>query len=1019
MSKGGETKSDNFMVSLPDNDNPIIQLILKKNEQIDLQGDNKIKITKLVYEHNRKVIENILNNNTSLSNEESENEFKSILKIGSNDSTEDPGQPGEQSNENVTETLQKDFNAAKFRGDDDMLEYVYKVENDNFEPEQSLQGPLKIFSPPSNVPGSLGADDAQSKNQSFMPHPITISISSRNPDTGFGKNNISVDEAGDGPYNVSDLINEFQNVNDYELPPKPSNKEEEEEEEEDDDPILKIIKANIENTSDKTLGTIPKILIAIKERKLLNEGGDEGKAKDIIEKILIQKKAQLELAGNDKTEQRAKLMEYASSDNKASDYNSDLKRFNIETNTLNKLVDKVLKPDTEQPQVKEEPEESKSESEESKSESEESKSESEESKPEPKIEPIRNDIKFRLDDKEIDNDKLIYKFIQEYIQKQKDNMNVKLIDKLKKQLETKLEYYKQKESKLEEKKSEIQNLSEKRMEIRGKINKINKAIETMEIPEYLMSGGVKKLDRVKIDAMNRAIESNDTKAAEKARLNKEGEVADPPVDTPAAAPVDAPGPLGSKKQPKRKKLGEHQKKRVIEKKLSSVVDRKKIMSEKLEENHKLHEDINKLTVEINNLQTIRLQKEYAELKQKLDNVEKEVNEIKAEIANNTKEIYIDKNIIDKINQVNIEEEDKQLKKIIPSQEDSIFDLLNKYITFNKMCENHTELFKQMKKPVQIVQDIWFSKINVNEKKQKSLFKNVNETLKTIYKLIMAFDFQLNLFNLPNSSDREMSKKLKQLKIYQLTIPNLIKSRNIWNTYLGSMYEKMNESNNKGVNAIQECQSFHEIMLKLFPTLSENEHYWEAMAYSRIMVLYVLLPTIGIWNVNYSKGKSPDKWWINIIFKDNIKKVYKGRDDEYIGINGNPGDHKAGLAAKCMEDKQLIPKIPLLIKDYFNIRKEGEDNNQDKIYKIENCIQFYNDFKLGKIEAQEIKKHNDSHHSGGKLWTKKLNLDMSDLSPFKNSEQTSASRGGNKKTKNKTKKNKKQKRKSKGTQKNRN
>ena len=529
------------------------------------------------------------------------------------------------------------------------------------------------------------------------------------------------------------------------------------------------------------------------------------------------------------------------------------------------------------------------------------------------------------------------------------------------------------------------------MEILEKIEEINKQLKNIETEQsdsnkpITVGGG--RLDPERIKDMERKI-------------------GNPKSNTDKPNPPLPPPP---KEAPERKKPPSNNP--ALEKMLKDKIN----VQKKLEP---LYKEIDELNTKINQLPTIGLQKEYVKLKLEFDSIEKEVNEIKAEIASNTKEINIEQNIINKINEVTIE--DDKLIEIIPSEEDSIFELLNKYITFNKMCENHTELFKEMRKPVQIVQDVWFSKINLNEKKQKSLFKNVNETLKTIYKLIMAFDFQLNLFNLPNGSIEKKSNELKKLKIYQLTIPNLIKSRNTWNKYLGSMYEEMKKSEKKGVEAIKECESFHKIMLKQFPTLDENEDYWKAMAYSRIMILYVLLPTIGIWNENYSKGKSPDKWWINIIFKENIKKVYRNKDDKYIGINGNPGDSKAGLAAKCMEDKQLIPKIPLLIKDYFSIRKEGKDENQNKIKKIEDCIQFYNDFKLGKEEVAEIKKHNNSHHSKGKLWTKKLNLDMSsDLSPFKNLEQTSPSRGGNKKTKSKTKKNKKQKRKSKGTQKNRN
>ena len=1041
----GEQKNEDYKITLPNEGDPIIRLILKENQQINLQGDNKITITQLVYEHNKKSILNILKNENKTENDrnqETSDAFDKIVSeysIGDTDTSDDDAAATaaaatttDAPDDNAPDDNAPDDNAPAavtttdapadggltdeydFRKDPKMREYTGKLMNDEYEEDKSLSGVLSAFSPDKNIPSSLGARDPAPNEgkirkdpEKFFPNRIAFIMDTRMAN-GEGRNDIDVVESGDGKHSVGSLIREFQNIGDYESPPKPTNKEEEEEE---DDRILEIIKANIENTSNKTLGTIPKILISIKEAKLLNEA-DEGEAKDIIEKILTQKKLQLELAGNDETQQRDKLMKYASSENKASDYNSDLKRFNIDENILNELVNKVLlkpeveesKQNPEESKVKEEPEELKPEVKESKQDTEESKVKEEpkpeesksEVKKEPKPEPIKDDIKFKLDDEIKDDDKLIYKFIQEYIQKEKDT-NDNLIQELKSKLTPKVEEYEGKKKKLEEKLDEIDEVTLKKMGILKKIEEINKKLKKIENEQSdsnkpitaEMSGGVRNDNVGKLDSK---------------RIEKLERMTGKPNSLPPPPP-----PPRSNEAPERKKSS------------SKTIAIEKMLKDKLKVQKKLeplHKEINKFTEEINKLPTIRFQKEYVELKQEFDSIEKEVNEIKAEIASNTEDINIDKTIIDEINKVTIE--DNKLIEIIPSEQDSIFELLNKYITFNKMCENHKNLFQKMRKPVQIVQDVWFSKINVNKKQQKSLFKNVNETLKTIYKLIMAFDFQLNLFNLPNGSIEQKSNELKKLKIYQLTIPNLIKSRNIWNKYLGSMYEKMKESNNKGVEAIKECESFHKIMLELFPTLDENEEYWKAMAYSRIMVLYVLLPTIGIWNENYSKGKSPDKWWINIIFKENIKKVYRNKDDKYIGINGNPGDSKAGLAAKCMEDKQLIPKIPLLIKDYFSIRKEGKDENQNKIKKIEDCIQFYNDFKLGKEEVAEIKKHNNSHHSKGKLWTKKLNLDMSsDLSPFKNLEQTSPSRGGNKKTKSKTKKNKKQKNKSKGTQKNRN
>ena len=76
-----ESKSDNFSITLPKNGDPIIQLILKENQQINLQGDNKIIITQLVYKHNKTSILNILKNENNTENDRNQETNEAFNKI--------------------------------------------------------------------------------------------------------------------------------------------------------------------------------------------------------------------------------------------------------------------------------------------------------------------------------------------------------------------------------------------------------------------------------------------------------------------------------------------------------------------------------------------------------------------------------------------------------------------------------------------------------------------------------------------------------------------------------------------------------------------------------------------------------------------------------------------------------------------------------------------------------------------------------------------------------------------------
>ena len=590
---------------------------------------------------------------------------------------------------------------------------------------------------------------------------------------------------------------------------------------------------------------------------------------------------------------------------------------------------------------------------------------------------ISNKINFRLDDNENDENNLIYYFINEYInqerEKEENNSEIKKIKEEKGKLEKQIVHDRKKVTETmeawERKKKESENLQSEVEKLKQAIEEKNNKMEN--IGKKMMSGGGGLIPRR--------------------------------------------NPLS---MPRRRK----------------VTNNLKIK----EEIRKLHKDIIVTNQKINKINFIPIFKDLEKVQDDVKRREKDISTLNERMDSIRGGHDITQEIIEEV-RTNTEKIDENfLQTILPTREDNIFDLLNKYISIKNIC------IYRMRRPEYIGDtgggillrmgrgygwciDIWFSKLGSIDAKTQALFKNIEEQLSTVYKIIKTIEFKLKLFDIPDDySTNPLLPELKKLLIYKLTIPNLISSKEIWIKFLNSIYDGMTD--NKGIKALEDSSIFYKVFLENFPS---DEKMWTNMAcVFIIMETYILLPTIRIWSENYSKGLSPDKWWINVIFNTNIKKVFNDKNDEYIGINDNNGDVTGSVYARCFETTQYIAKIPLLIKDYFTHHPDNNKPNNKKItirgnptwflnssnenfvkneklyIKILNNLEAFNDFNLGQLQIKEIKSQNDKHG----WYSKRLNLDSeSILSPFyppwkKKADEKAAKKKVDEAAKNKTKKN---------------
>ena len=655
----------------------------------------------------------------------------------------------------------------------------------------------------------------------------------------------------------------------------------------------------------------------------------------------------------------------------------------------------------------------------------------------PEITPteISNKIDFRLDDNENDRHNLIYHFIDEYIKqktKQKQQESKSEIDEANsKKIELEDKIIEQEEGM--NKTMEIwQKKSAAFKKLHIKLSNLKQAIEEKnnQIPvEHLreeMSGGV-KLRKERLETLEKRVDGKNRTPEEQEKIRQEAIAAASRSDAssllPPANPISRPAP--------RRKMGWRAKLN-----LSSALTRKSKVQKIKKELEKLHKDLDKTNQKINKIKLDVIHKNLGKSQEKVEKLKKELSALNKRIDSITN-LTIDEGIMEEVKKNKDKINNDYLQGILPTQEDNIFKLLNKYISIKNICMYRAHapetlggtdggILYRMRKDYNIFIDIWFSILGDIDGNTKRLFKNIEEQLSTVYKIIKTIEFKLKLFDIPNNSPNPLLPQLKKLLIYKLTIPNLISSREILIKFLNSIYDGMTEK--KGLEAIKDSSIFYKVFLKKFPS---DEKLWKSIACVRIMETFILLPTIRIWSENYSKGLSPDKWWINVIFNTNIENVFKGKSDEYIGINDNIGDSKGGLYARCFETTQLLAKIPLLIKDYFsnhpekekikingkeiNFLKSSNENfatNKNLYIELVKGLQAFNDFNLGMLQIKEIKKQNDSHG-----WrSKRLNLDSEDTnSPFHRKYRADPAYGGGKrkkktKKKRKTKKSKTKKRK---------
>ena len=974
----GEQKNEDYKITLPNEDDPIIRLILKKNQQINLQGDNKIKITQLVYEHNKNSILNILkkeNKTEDVRNQETDKAFNSIITQFPAPATDDGNDAADD------DAAAADANAAtaitaataatadggltgkvNFRNDPKMTKYTQQIKGNNYEENKSLSGVLSAFSPDTNIPSSLGARDPAPNEgkirkdpDKFYPDEFAFVIKTRMKN-GEGRNDIDIIKSGDGKHSVGSLIREFQSMGDYESPPKPPTKEEDTEEE---DATKVLSKPQVEQSE-----------------------SEESKPEEEPEK---------------------------------------------------------------------EPEESKSE-------------------PAPKI---SDKINFGLDDNEEDSGNLIYHFLNEYItQKEQEQLEEKkeeIESSLKKQSEIneKLELQKETLEKtkqlLTEKNQIVEKLREEGEKLKQEIETLNKNVPP-HLREQIMSGGAnpgkltnerkqslktalstdnseeravaaatadsdakktaevhnaanasKKLDRKRRETLKRQLDQGD-----------EGGNATPESKSVASTigEVDANPASPDKSRPKPMARGKTKKKKAqIKGVISKQLEVQKIKG-KL---NNLHQNLEGINEQINKVEIDKIHKNLKKNEEKVEELNRELSNLNENIDSMTNlklEDGIKSEVKSNQNSINTE----ALQKILPTPTDDIFELLNKYIRIKNICIHRARrppmlggpgggILYRAKIGAETMSNVWILKLGKINNNTIRVFKSMVEHLSTVYKIIKNIEFKLQLFDIPNDSTNPLISELKKLLIYQLTIPKLNESKNIWISFLNSVYDGMTKK--KGLEAINDSSIFYKLFLDKFPS---GEEIWKSMAYVRIMEDFVLLPTIRIWSKNYSKGKSPDKWWMNVIYS-NIETIFKGKDLE---------DPKEGLYAKLVVVSQMLVKFPILINDYFKHHEDGDKTNIDKkpMYFLKNTdtnfnnykqkwreiskgLQLFNDFILGKDQIKNIKTQNNRHG----LTSKRLNLDTKkENSPFKKDYIGNPSRGGSKK---KTKKNKKQKRKSKGTQKNRN
>lgn len=220
-----ERKSGSHRSTISDtNNNHIIDLQIRGDEKIAAlkQNQTKIKITKLVYQHNRDMIKKMFQKKRDFDSTQNinleENELKNnSQKIFDNiviHNLYDYPEENYEDNKDNKDTFD-------YRGDEKMKDYADKISKNSYTPDKAINfSPLLYFSPDRNIPPSLGVKDEEpgegykyNKPKHFFPQQIVLEI-----DGEKGQTNVNVIDQGDGPPSVSEFMTRIHNKYQYEPP---------------------------------------------------------------------------------------------------------------------------------------------------------------------------------------------------------------------------------------------------------------------------------------------------------------------------------------------------------------------------------------------------------------------------------------------------------------------------------------------------------------------------------------------------------------------------------------------------------------------------------------------------------------------------------------------------------------------------------------------------------------------------------------------------------------------------------